>query len=200
MRRILLFLVTLLAIVLSGCNFPLLNSPQPPDSMISTEQMALTLTAISASTITPTVQAPGQCGYNWASQYLTKESEKLQNALSAAGVRFTSARAKAFGETCTDSVTLKIVGFSTMETDFEISLPISDLNNTAEMGDTASLVLQTIFSFPSDAFPGPNPGYVGLSFQSPAGDQNLWFQISLVKDSVMGGMKGIELFNLLLNH
>jgi hypothetical protein len=200
MRRIQFFLVTFLAIVLTGCNFPLLNSLQPQDSVISTEKMALTLTAMRAVTITPTVQAPGQCGYNWASQYLPNESEKLQNALSAAGVRFTSARAKAFGETCTDSVTLKIVGFSTMETDFEIALPISDLNNTAEMGDTASLVLQTIFSFPVDAFPGSNPGYVGLTFQSPDGDQNLWFQISLVKNSVLGGMKGSDLYNLLLNH
>jgi hypothetical protein len=190
--------MTLLVILLCGCNFPLLQG-QGGSSQAATAQMALTLTAQSAITpsITPDTGSMGLCSYNWATQSLPDESVLLGNALQKAGVAFISARAEAFGENCYDAVFRVAVSFSTMETDFHISLAVDDLNNKEEMGNIMYIIIKTILDFPQGTFPGPNAGYIGINFQSETSELNLWFQISFIQSDIINGMKGIELFDKL---
>jgi len=190
--------LTLLFILLCGCNFPLLQG-QGSFSQTATEQMVLTLTA--EGTIPPSVSPDSvskqPCSYNWATQSLPNESILLQNALQTAGVAFISARAEAFGENCYDAGTGLAGSFSTMETDFRIFLAVGDLGNKEEMGNTAYTIIKTILDFPQGLFPGANPGYIGITYESDTSDLNLWFQISFIQADIINGMKGVELFDKL---
>lgn len=191
-------LLILLTILLVGCNFPLYKD-RNFDSKTATAQMALTLTAASAITpsVTPDTSLAGMCSYNWATQSLPNESVLLQNALQTAGVAFISVRAEAFGENCYDATSRGAVSFSTMETDFHVSVPVESLDNKEEMGNVAFTIIKTILDFPQGTFPGPNPGYIGINYKSETSELNLWFQISFIKDDVANGMKGTELFDKL---
>jgi hypothetical protein len=190
--------IILMMIFLCGCNFPLFQG-QNDASRIVTAQMALTLTAVSAITpsVTPDGNSAGLCSYNWATQSLPEESAMLQKTLLTAGVAFNSARAEAFGENCFDASSKVVVSFSTMETDFHISVAVVNLDDKEVMGNIAYDIIKTILEIPLGTFPGPNPGYIGLNFKSKTGELNLWFQISYIKSDIVNGMKGTELFEKL---
>jgi hypothetical protein len=190
--------MTFLFLLLCGCNFPLL-SRQGESSLTATAQMELTLTA--QNVLTPSAETStgsvGQCYFNWAVKSLPRESALLQDALELAGVPFISAVAEAYGENCIDSVSNEPISFSTMETDFHVSLPVDDLNDEEEMGNTAYKVIKIILDFPEGSFPGHNPGYIGINFKSETDEINFWFQISFIQKDIQNGVKGIELFNKL---
>ena len=61
-------------------------------------------------------------------------------------------------------------GFGAMETDFNISLQISDLTNESDLGEWIVKVMQVIMAIPKEQIVGPQPGRVSIIFQS-SGDQ-----------------------------
>jgi len=83
-------------------------------------------------------------------------------------------RAGAYGENCVDAQD-KVVSFSTMETDFYVTAEVTDLTDNENLGNILEDVLIVLDKFPAKKTPGPQPGYIGITFQ--AGDQamHLWF-------------------------
>ncbi len=63
-----------------------------------------------------------------------------------------------------------IGGFSAMETDFNITLQVSDLTNESDLGEWIVKVMQVIENIPPEQIVGPRPGRVSIIFQSN-GDQ-----------------------------
>lgn len=183
---------------LCGCNFPLFPD-QGSSSQTATAQMAFTRTA--QSVITPSAKPEkspsGLCTYNWATESLPDQTVLLQEALQKESIAFLSAWAEAFGENCNDSDSNLGLSFSTMETDFHISVAVNDLNNKEELGNIAYEIISTILDFPHGTFPGPNPGYIGINYKSVSSELNLWFQISFIQEDIIHGMNGQELFNKL---
>ena len=114
----------------------------------------------------PSTMAPTSslgCAYRWAYQDLPDLSDDFQAAIQvlepgATGYAF------AFGEECVHedgSVT-----FLPMETDFNITLPVSDISNETELGEWIQRVMQVIENIPPEQIRGSRPGRVSLLFES----------------------------------
>ena len=65
-----------------------------------------------------------------------------------------------------------------METDFNITLQVSDLKNESELGEWIVNVAQVITELPPEQILGPRPGRVSLTFQSAADAKNVTFYIN----------------------
>jgi hypothetical protein len=104
------------------------------------------------------------CGYQWAYQDLPGLSSNVQQSLQAleAGAQ---AQAFAFGENCL----LRngtVAGFTAMETDFNVTIPVEDLANEDNLGEWIVKVMQVIEGIPPEQIVGPRPGRVSILFQS----------------------------------
>ena len=127
---------------------------------------------------TPHIEQPPDtqnCGYQWAYEDLPELSRSFQQSLQALQPE-AQATAFAFGENCI-LPNGSIGGFLPMETDFNITLQVSDLNNESDLGDWIVKVMQVIDSIPSDQILGPRPGRVTLAFQAGNNQKNLSFYI-----------------------
>ncbi len=148
----------------------------------------------------PTPEAPSsetQCGWVWANQPLPELSATLQEALRANGLPDASANAQAYGENCLDSQG-NILRFAAMQTDFYVTLPAASLADTAELGALLDATLAVLDQFPAGQTPGPQPGYVGITFQSSGGEIRLWIapaHLSELRDSGLGGAALFEALN-----
>jgi hypothetical protein len=107
---------------------------------------------------------PQDCGYQWAYQDLPELSSTFQQSIQSLQAQ-AQANAFAFGENCIrpDGT---VAGFSAMETDFNITLQVSDLANEADLGAWIVKVMQVIESIPQEQIVGPQPGRVNIVFQS----------------------------------
>jgi hypothetical protein len=148
----------LLTFVLGAC------SPSLP----STETASILPTPLSAiepvATLIPT---DSSCGYQWAYQGLPELSAEFLKAIQ--GLQFSAqANAFAFGEDCVYTDGSKT--FLAMETDFNITLPVTDLADEDTLGNWINQVMQIILNIPKEKIVGPRPGRVSIIFQS--GDQN----------------------------
>ena len=123
---------------------------QPPDGQITAEP--------------PASSDPEQCAYQWAQQDLPELSSVFQGALQAHEPE-AQGSAFAFGENCLRNDGT-IASFSAMETDFNITLQVSDLTNESDLGDWIVKVMQVIAEIPPDLIQGPRPGRVNIAFQS----------------------------------
>ncbi|MBU2612057.1 MAG: hypothetical protein KJ606_14105 [Chloroflexi bacterium] len=139
---------------------------------------------------------PPQCAYVWARQALPELSAQVQQAFDEAGMSGVTARAGAYGENCVDAQG-KVVSFSTMETDFYVIAEVTDLTDNENLGNILEDLLIVLDGFPPDETPGPQPGYIGVTFQ--AGDDllNLWFSVTAGEDARKQGLHGSALFNAL---
>lgn len=180
MRRIIIFLIIICS--LAACNFP--NRAIEP-------------------TQTPDAGMP--CAFNWASQALPELSERVQAAIQAAGLKGVNARMEAFGENCYDANTNKVVSFAVMETDFHVTATVRDLNNKDDLGNLLEKILVVLDDFPVGKIPGPQPGYINISFQSSsqptgqsaAGELNIMFLVPAGKSARAQGFHGAALLEAL---
>jgi hypothetical protein len=137
------------------------------------------------------------CSYSWATQALPDLTEKVQSAINAAGLKGASATAVAYGENCIDPQTNKTLGFATMETDFYITVQVADLTNKENLGGTLERILSILDAFPVGKVPGPQPGYIAISFQAGKDESNLSFTVLAGKSARLLGLHGAALFEKL---
>jgi hypothetical protein len=83
-----------------------------------------------------------------------------------------------------------------METDFNVTLQASDLNNESEMGDWIVRVMQVITEIPPEQIVGPQPGRVSLTFQSGAEQKIVNFYINQYQ-GLPPGLSPAEIFQAL---
>ena len=138
-----------------------------------------------------------KCSYAWATQPLPDLTSKVQSAFNAAGLQDIQASAQAYGENCIDPKTNKVLGFATMETDFHISKKMADLTNREDLGGALEKILIVLDALPLGMIPGPQAGYINISFQSGKDESNLSFTASAGKSARMLGLHGAELFEKL---
>ena len=124
----------------------------------------------------PAASVPGKCAYTWAYQDLPELSEQVQAAIRELRPQ-AEAHASAFGEDCKHADGR--VNFLAMETDFYVTLPVSEVDDTAELGGWARRTLDLLLErFPTGETPGPQPGRVTLRFVSEGEERNLVVPVS----------------------
>ncbi len=168
----------LLVIFLAACNLPrfAIDPATPPPS------------------VTPDYK---NCYFNWATHSLPEISTKVQEAMDKAGLKDVTAFAEAYGENCYDSQTNEIAGFSAMETDFRVTVEVTDLQDTETLGNLLERILVVLDQFPTRSTPGPKPGYVGVRFHSGDQELYLWFLVEDGKAARDQGLHGAALLERL---
>ncbi len=143
----------------------------------------------------PTTQPnPQDCGYQWANQDLPELSSSFQTSIQALQPE-AQANAYAFGENCIRSDG-SIAGFGAMETDFNVTLHVSDLTNESGLGEWIVKVMQVIENIPPEQIAGPQPGRVSIIFQS-SGDQKI-VNFSINQYQALGpGLSNSEIYQAL---
>jgi hypothetical protein len=125
-----------------------------------------------ATTVVPS--NPQECAYQWAYHDLPQLSsnflQSIQTIQSDA-----QANAFAFGENCVHAD--GSATFLPMETDFNITLQVSDLSNESDLSEWIVKVMQIIEQIPADQIVGPRPGRVSITFQSSGGQNAVNFYI-----------------------
>jgi len=136
---------------------------------------------------------PQDCGYQWAQQSLPELSSTFQQSIQALQPEALT-NAFAFGENCMHAD--GTATFLPMETDFNITLHVTDLANESDLGEWIVIVMQVIQNIPSDQIIGPRPGRVAIGFQSNAGQQNISFYIDQYR-ALQSGLSNAEIFKAL---
>jgi hypothetical protein len=119
--------------------------------------------------------------------------------MEAAGLKDVTVRAEAYGENCYDSQTNEPVSFGAMETDFHITVKVADLAEKDDLGNWLKKILVVLDKFPTGTTPGPQPGYIGVSFRTGSDELNLWFTVTEGKSARDDGLLGAALLDKLLN-
>jgi hypothetical protein len=177
-----LFLVLLsLTLILGACSLPLTPTSPP---------LPVTVTV----TVTATLPSYGSCGYQWAQQSLPELSAEFQVSIQGLQPE-AQANAFAFGEDCVhqDGTTKT---FIPMETDFNVTLQVSDLLNETDLGDWIVKVMQVIENVPEDKIVGPRPGRVSIAFQAGGDQKFVNFYINQYQD-LPSGLSNAEIYQAL---
>jgi hypothetical protein len=159
------YVFLLLPLFLASCSFPLpgIGRPTPP-----------TKTPIPSPTPTATIGYT-QCYWNWATEALPEVTVQVQAAMDAALAVPVTATAEAYGEDCIDSATNEVAYFAAMETDFRVTVQVDGLGDREALGELAEQILVVLDGFPTESTPGPQPGYVGITFVAGTEELRLWF-------------------------
>ncbi|KAF0107412.1 MAG: hypothetical protein FD146_1890 [Anaerolineaceae bacterium] len=180
-----LLLVFLACLTLvTACNMP--RPVFPPDSKPAT------------ATPAPTEYPYEQCGWNWATEPLPELSAQVQAALESAGLTGVTAVAEAYGENCI-TASGEVARFAAMETDFRITVQAASLDDREALGTLLEKILVVLDGFPTETTPGPNPGYVGVTFQFGDDSLRLWFPIIDGESARALGLRGAALLDRLQN-
>ncbi|MCB9450899.1 MAG: hypothetical protein H6672_05635 [Anaerolineaceae bacterium] len=135
-----------------------------------------------------------ECGWQWATQPLPELTAQIAAALAEAGITDAAVRAKAFGENCVPQRENVAGYFATMETDFDITLTVTDTGDDAEIGSRLAGILDVLALFPPDETPGPNPGYITLIVSGPEDAQRIQrFLVTDAADARDQGLTGADL-------
>ena len=191
-NRLLPLLLFLCLTILPACNLP---RPTPtPDHPPSPS------TRVTPPSLTPTAtEYPyEQCGWSWATQPLPELSAQVQSAMDAAGLKNVTAAAEAYGEDCLDANGTP-VRFAAMETDFRITVQVPSLTDRESLGSLLEQILTVLDQFPAGVTPGPNNGYVGVTFQSKDDELRLWFLVEDGESARALGLHGAALLDKLQN-
>lgn len=182
MKRLLLILFSI-PLVLGACSFPLTPPSSPP-----------TVTATATQTATATPPTYGGCGYQWAQQALPELSTEFQNAIQLLQLE-AQAYAFAFGEDCihTDGTTRTFIA---METDFNVTVEVSDLSDENALGDWIVKVMEVVQNIPREKIVGPRPGRVSIGFQSGSDQKFVNFYIDQYK-ALSSGLSSGEIYQAL---
>lgn len=147
----------------------------------------------------PTIPTPdvptsaGDCAYQWASKDLPKLSSDFQDSLQALQPQ-ALAKVFVFGEDCVyaDGTT----SFHAMETDFNVTLQVSDLSDDAALGEWIVKVMQVVSSIPANRITGPRPGRVSIVFQSGSFQSYVNFSIDQYQ-ALPSGLSNSEIYHRL---
>ena len=176
------FTTSLLVIfLLSACNFP---KPGQSNPGLTVEPDA------SAQDFTSS-----ECAYMWARKSLPDLSKDFEEALKEMQPQ-ADGYAEAYGENCMDNQG-NVVNFLAMETDFYVTLEVKGLEDKEILGELIEQVLAVVARFPVEDTPGPQLGYVGITFKAPGDELRLWFTQSDAEAALENGLHGEELFNAL---
>jgi hypothetical protein len=171
------FFFLVFALVLVSCNYQRISSTPTP-----------------VASDTPGTQP---CYFNWATQPLPDLTSRVQAAMQAAGLTGIHARVEAYGENCYDALTNQAVSFATLETDFSVTVDVTDLKNMELLGNTLERILVVLDDFPTGTVPGPQPGYIGVVFQKGNEDLRLWFLVTQGREARDNGLHGAGLLDQL---
>jgi hypothetical protein len=194
-------LLLLCTVILSACSV-IPAAPQTVSPGTTEHPFPLPTTAVPdskpISTVgTPHIEQPPDpqnCGYQWAYQDLPELSGSFQQSLQSLQPE-AQATAFAFGENCILSDG-SVGGFLPMETDFNITLQVSDLNNESDLGEWIVKVMQVITEIPPEQIVGPQPGRISLTFQSGGNEKNVTFYINQYQE-LPSGLSAAEIFQQL---
>lgn len=173
----------LLLMWLSACHLPTRATPTLPAD--GTQH-----------TPSPTAPPTDTCAWVWATHPLPDVSARLQAALQAAGVNNVTAYAEAFGENCV-SPQNQVLHFAARQTDFRITVLVDTLANPELLGQILQTILIVLDNFPPEATPGPNPGYIGVTFMTKGESLNLWFSVGQGIEARARGLRGASLLEAL---
>jgi hypothetical protein len=190
-------LILLLSVLLAACSLPHFITDVEPLYSTNTPEPATDTPVF----VTDTPEAGAgytECGWSWATQSLPDLSAKVQSALDTAGLEGITVSAEAFGENCFTR-SGKVDHFATMETDFRFNVDVPDLADEIALGDRLERILVVLDAFPTDATPGPQPGYIGVHYIHEAEDLNLWFNVTASNAARAQGLHGADLLRELLN-
>jgi hypothetical protein len=147
----------------------------------------------STPTSEPAQGNPQNCYFNWATQPLPDLSAKVQAALNATGLKGVLAIAEAFGENCHDPETNKPIRFATLETDFRITVTVTNLGDKDNLGNSLDKILGVLDDFTVGDIPGTQAGYIFVSFQSGSENLNMSFTVAAGKSARAAGLHGSAL-------
>ena len=193
MKRLRLIVGLLIVLLIASCT-PLVGLPVTTGPT-STEAPSIAETNTPATTETPAEVT--NCAYAWTQRELPELTDEVNAAFQMAGYSEVDALANAYGENCINPQTNKVVRFSAMQTDFMISVAIEDTDDAEVMGEWIERVLKVLGDFQPGDIPGPNPGYIGISFGTSGDLVSLWFQRKEAEDLLMKGVTGSRLFEAL---
>ena len=154
--------------------------------------------ATPTTTPTPTAtEVPYEsCSWNWATQPLPELSAQVQTAMETAGLKGITAAAEAYGENCINAKG-EVARFATMETDFRITVKVASLKGRDALGTLLEEILVVLDGFPTGTTPGPQPGYVGVTFRAEKDELRLWFLVKEGESARALGLRGAALLDML---
>ncbi len=136
---------------------------------------------------------PQDCGYQWAQQALPELSNAFQQSIQGLQPG-AQAKAFAFGENCMHAD--GTANFLAMETDFNVTVQVTDLANESDLGEWIVKVMQVIQDIPPDQIAGPQPGRVTISFQSNNEQKYVNFDINQYR-ALQPGLSNAEIYKAL---
>jgi hypothetical protein len=133
----------------------------------------------------------------WASHDLPELSRKFAASLQSLDPALTGS-AYAYGEDCVTGDGSST--FSAMETDFRVSVSVTDLHDEETLGGWVIRVMELIAQLPASELAGPQPGRVDFEFtKSPS--ETFFLHVSIAKyKSLAPGPSGTEIFKLFTNN
>jgi len=155
----------LLTILLGACspNIPSTETVSASPTISPPTEQAATLTSIHPN-----------CAYQWAYQGLPELSAEFQQAIQALQPS-AQANAFVFGEECVYADGSR--KFLAMETDFNLTLQVTELMDEDAFGEWIVKVMQIILNIPKEKIIGPRPGRVSIIFQSDSQNHGINFYI-----------------------
>ncbi len=182
-----------------ACNLPVAAAQVTPTAANTSLPTASATPFAVGSTLTPEPMTgtSAECSYQWTSNPEPDLSAVLQDMFDQAGITNLKVDAEAYGENCTweDGTQGE---FALMETDVKFVLDVDSLQDQDALAVQAHEILRIMYGIPQDQFPGPNPGYIGITFQTPdQKTQYYWFPKQVGIDAFMQGLTGEDLLKAL---
>lgn len=143
----------------------------------------------------PTARAE-DCVWTWGTRPLLLETGQFAEALGEAGFRQAEVQAVAYGEDCRDAAG-ESRRFAVVQTDYYLSFTVPSLNDGPALGEMLERLLGVLARFPTGSTPGPQPGYVAVTFASGQEHIRLWFRTTLADEARAQGLSGTALFTFL---
>lgn len=140
----------------------------------------------------PTAVPYEACAWQWATQDLPEVATQLRLELEAAGLEVLSLSAFAFGENCLDNEG-RVSRFAAMQTDFQITLGVEDVEDEQAAGDKLALLIAILNGFPAEQLAGPNPGQVTITFSDGSQQRVAAFSARQIPAWVDEGLSGTDL-------
>jgi hypothetical protein len=185
-------IISILTIFLLGsCGLP--GSEQSTFELTDTPNVAPATITVEPSQNDQSVD----CAFIWAKKPLPNLSESFDQTLKEA-LPNAGGYAEAYGENCVTE-TGEIARFLAMETDFHITLSVEDLEDQQMLGNLIEDVMTVLSAFPTEDIPGPQPGYIGLTFETPNDSIRLWIMRTDIEAALERGLQGEKLFTTLQN-
>jgi hypothetical protein len=151
-------------------------SDQPPDGALTTAM--------------PTFEG---CMYQWANQNFPELSTEFQQAIQGLQLE-AEASAYVFGEDCIHADGSK--SFLARETDFNVTLQVSDLLIDAELGEWIVKVMKVIENIPQEKLVGPQPSRISIGFQTGNEQRYVNFYIDQYR-ALASGLSNSEIYKAL---